>query len=209
MDIIELIESKEFKQMIGIEIEFHLNTLEVLNVIKRNIPRLWKLEVEDLEKNIFEIVSPPLDLDNPHDYGQIISIFSLLSVLEKSKLISYNSNCGIHVHYDCYDMDLDSIKNVIENFSQNESKLLEIINPERKNNQWCLPLRKNISIDNCESVREIAEKLQYNGKCHSLNIYAYEKFKTLEVRLLEATSNINKLMSWINTLDKLVFNYGI
>lgn len=192
-------------KQIGIEVEFICNDFNSLEVIKNNIPSNWRLEIEDEEKYIYEIVSPPLYV--MENYGEIFKVFSLLNILEKLSKITLNQDCGIHIHYDCYNLGLEEIKNIINNFSKNERDLFNYVHECRRNNEWCLPLKKNININNCESVLETAELLQYSGKCHSLNIYAYKKFKTLEVRLLEATSNFNRVISWINLLDKLVFNH--
>src|SRR5574343_637943 len=154
-------------KQIGIEIEFICKEPNSLNVIKNNIPSNWRLEIEDGEKLIYEIISPPLCIIE--NYGEILRVFSLLNILEKSFKIILNKDCGLHVHWDCYYLTLNEIKEIINNFLKNEEDLFNFVHECRRNNEWCLPLRRGVNINSCNSVIETAELLQYSGKCHSLD----------------------------------------
>jgi len=185
---------------IGLEIEFisKLSTPE----IKKDLPQNWNIISECDDTNVLEIISPPIDLLNIERNKDLHRVFSLLNREE----ISFDeSNCGIHIHYDVYYNTLDEIKDIISNYSLNQKNLFKFVHHKRINNQWCLPIQQYICINNCESVKEIADLFQGGSKCFDINLYSYLKFKTIEFRLLEATSNINRLFSWIKLLEKNVW----
>lgn len=181
-----------FKFPIGIEIEFlkKKSEKEIKEILS---PYNWLLEKEKSNDSTLELISPPIIYTKSRE--KIKEIFSTLESLEKNGFISTKDkkNCGIHIHFDIYTLGIEQIKELIYKWISQRDLFLSLVSPLRKNNQWCLQY-DNLSpdLDNCESVRDIVNILQrQNGKCYDFNLRSYFKFSTVEVRILESTTDFN------------------
>jgi hypothetical protein len=195
-----------FNSSIGIEIEFIRKKSEkkIREILS---PYNWLLEEEKGSDNTLELISPPLIYSESRE--KIKDIFSTLESLEKNGFISTKDkkNCGIHTHWDIYTLDIDQIKKLIYNWNLYRERFLSLVSPFRLNNEWCLPY-DNLSpdLENCESVRDIVDILQkQNGKCYQLNLRSYFKFATIEVRILESTTNFSVFEDLLNMLSNYLF----
>lgn len=192
-------------RLIGIEIE----TISLLGVdfgerIESFLPKEWKLKIEDYDSSILEIISPPLDYKK--EYGEIVKVFSLLTVMESAGLLAFNNDCGIHIHVDVYDLSLDNIKNVVYKYNLLEREFLSLVSPFRKKSEWCCRHYLDNDFSNKTSVLEVANTIQKGHKCYGLNLYSYSKFKTLEFRLLESSPKLHKFNLFLNLIQKCFLN---
>jgi len=195
-----------FNSSIGIEIEFirKKSEKEIREILS---PSTWLLEEEKGSDNTLELISPPLIYSDNRE--KIKEIFSTLDYLEKNKYISTQdkANTGIHIHFDIYSFEIEKIKKLVYKWISQRDLFLSLVSPLRKNNQWCLPY-DNLSpdLENCESVRDIVDILQkQNGKCYELNLRSYFKFATIEVRILESTTNFSVFEDLLNMLSNYLF----
>lgn len=182
----------ETNKKIGIEIEFlkKKSEREIREILSTNN---WLLVEEKGCDNTLELISPPLIYSESRE--KIREIFSTLDYLERNNYISTQdkANTGIHIHFDIYTLDIEQIKELVYSWILQRDFFLSLVSPLRKNNQWCLPY-DNLSpdLENCESVGEIVNILQrQNGKCYEFNLRSFFKFATIEVRILESTTNFN------------------
>ena len=100
-----------------------------------------------------------------------------------------NNSCGLHVHIDCRN------RNVLDVFSRlvkKQDKLFKMVPYTRRINSFC---KKVEDINIFSSERHLA-----------INPRAYNKYKTIEVRLHEGTVDIDEIENWCNFLIKTAEN---
>lgn len=100
--------------------------------------------------------------------------------------------CGTHVHLDMRNRD---IKRVYKNFFFTQSFLRRFLTKDRKKNTYCkLNTKPEFTAD---------ERDRFQG----INVQAYHKYQTLEIRMHQGTLKIDELGPWIKMLLR-VANYG-
>lgn len=131
--------------------------------------------------------------DNEHGYelricakeGAIEKIVdSVCSVLKRSRV---NDSCGLHVHLD---MRNRNVETAYSRLIDNMDTLIESVDEARLDNDFC-------KINTKKSFREHTN----NGDRYwAVNTQAYDRHKTLEIRLHEGTLKPNKIKNWIKLL---------
>jgi Putative amidoligase enzyme len=108
----------------------------------------------------------------------------------KLKKAKVNKSCGLHVH-----LDFRTKTNIDTAGTRLESALpyLASLVPStrRANDRYCRLAKNSVG----SSDRYVA-----------INLSAYSKFKTLEVRLHSGTCNFTKITSWVTILDNIINN---
>lgn len=104
-----------------------------------------------------------------------------------------DARCGTHVHFDMRNRD---VKLVYENMFKTQKFLRKFVTKNRKNNRFC-QMNKAETFD---------KQLSLGDRYYSLNVQAYNRHKTLEVRMHQGTLDENELLPWIKLLLKIV-NY--
>lgn len=188
---------------IGFEIEFIILDHSVVDYLSSFSN--WKL-VED-DSCGWELVSPPLDLSLYSHLTNLSEVTDVLLSLYKERKIDLNHLCGLHIHFDVYDLSLSDIKKCILNWLYYEWHFLDIVPKYRLNNEWCLQYKQYIDTTDFyhtefTSVMEMADYLQKGNKGYSMNIYSYNKFKTLEVRLFESVLDYNCIIKYVEELRR-------
>lgn len=190
----------------GIEIEFEAESTQILEIFRRLqlvIPTMvfdldgldcyvyenWRL-TED-ESCGYELVSPILT-----SVEEIQTISFVLQELERERKIIMSEKCGVHIHIDTFYYDLQQIKNIIETWEYAEQFFSRVVANYRINNLFCLSPIAQFDLDEANSIDELA--YIYGSSRHfSLNATSLQDHGTLEFRLFEATSNLQKLQQWI------------
>lgn len=101
--------------------------------------------------------------------------------------------CGTHVHFDMRNRD---VKMVYENLFLTQKFLRKFLTRNRKHNRFC-QMNKAETFD---------KQLSLGDRYYSLNVQAYSRHKTLEVRMHQGTLDPNELLPWIKLLLRIV-NY--
>lgn len=101
--------------------------------------------------------------------------------------------CGTHVHFDMRNRD---VKLVYENLYKTQKLLRKFVTKNRKYNRFC-QMNKAETFD---------KQLSLGDRYYSLNVQAYNRHKTLEVRMHQGTLDANEILPWIKLLLKVV-NY--
>lgn len=99
-----------------------------------------------------------------------------------------DSRCGVHVHLDMRNRDVDRI---YKNFFNVQAFLRKLITKERKKNKYCKRNRE-------------AELNIHGRRRRGINGTAYMKHRTLEIRLHHGTLEASELIPWITVLLKVV-----
>jgi hypothetical protein len=107
-----------------------------------------------------------------------------------------NKSCGFHVHLDMSQSNTSQRNNIKAWWREFESIFFALVAPSRRNNDFTKGT-KNYHLDN--------EDWAHN-RYHALNISAFSKWKTFEVRLHHGTLEADKIKEWISLLLKF-FDY--
>ena len=103
-----------------------------------------------------------------------------------------NDSCGFHVHLDCRNR---SNKLLFYNLVQCQNLLFKMTYTNRQDNEYCRP-QNSPEWDNAENSHYMA-----------INKHAYQKHKTIEVRLHHGTTNFVDIKNWVELLIKIA-NYN-
>ena len=140
---------------------------------------------------------------HPHEISLLVKehelnvVEEILNFLKLEAFARVNKTCGLHVHLDMrHRIVEDSYKNLVD--TQN---WMYKINPDRINHKYC---RKNRTYDFQTARDKYRDNDGYWNRFLAVNPHAYEKFKTLEVRVHKGSLDGDKIISWINFLIKVV-----
>jgi hypothetical protein len=112
-----------------------------------------------------------------------------------------NRSCGMHVHHDIADMDVDSLKRFVKSWANNQSTVLDgLVSPSRRDggSYYCRPLtagdlRTISQVSNMEGFRRGYHVERYR----TINLQAYGRYGTVEVRQHQGTTDFEKVRSYI------------
>lgn len=128
-----------------------------------------------------------------HEITLLHEILEFLKVEAKARV---NNTCGLHVHLDMRHRDVkDCYKNLVD-----AQDWMFKINPERKNYKYC---KRNKIADFDKARDKYRDKDGYWNRFLAVNPHAYEKFKTLEVRVHKGSLDSAKIVSWVKFLIKV------
>lgn len=140
-----------------------------------------------------EIVSPALSGQAGLD--QIRTALAVLNALG----CTVNSSCGTHVHHDASDLTVDEIKRFARGWMTQRNLVDGLVSASRRvgGSIYCSPFGEYdlARVERATTLRQLqnipAERYR------SLNLLAYGKFGTLEIRQHQGTLNYAKIASWI------------
>lgn len=101
-----------------------------------------------------------------------------------------NKTCGLHVHLDQRGIDFTEVSTRYEKLVRSLKLLKDVVSPSRRNNSYC---RINTNTDLQECIKNEDRYFAINGT-------AYNRYKTLEVRLFGGTLDADKISNWIEIL---------
>jgi hypothetical protein len=94
-----------------------------------------------------------------------------------------NTSCGLHVHLDCRDLvDKRAVSNRAARLGHVLPILSKMMPESRRNNSYC----------------QMAVSDYRGSRYYAVNKCAYDKFKTIEVRLHSGTTNYSKIANWVD-----------
>lgn len=101
-----------------------------------------------------------------------------------------NDTCGLHVHLDARHLDKDGVKLIGKRLGATLPVLAQMVPSSRRTNTYCKLIVGKLS-DN------------HDDRYCAINLQAYSKFKTVEVRLHSSTTNFTKIANWISILKTI------
>jgi len=102
-----------------------------------------------------------------------------------------NTSCGLHVHLDQRNNPRPDI--AFNNLVRSLSLLYKVVPASRHKNGYC---HRNRTA-NWNDAR-------YQERYKAVNATAYDRYRTLEVRLFGGTLNATKIINWVETLEGIV-----
>jgi hypothetical protein len=140
-----------------------------------------------------EVTSPKLSGDN--GLAQVETATRILRNLG----CEVNRSCGTHVHHDAADLTVDQIKRVARGWANNQTIIDWFVAPSRRqqNTGYCRPVTTGdlSTLDTATTLEQI--RRLYLDRYRTLNLAAYGKFGTLEVRQHQGTLSFEKVRTWI------------
>jgi hypothetical protein len=128
----------------------------------------------------------------------------------KTKDYKISNLCGIHVHMDVRDMDVEIFRTFIATYCITEPLIYNWVGDGRDTNMFCLPwfmadgdlqtisgLIKNPKPQSAKGVLNGLSK--YSG----LNLNSIPRFGTVEFRMLQTTFNEQRIIDWMNIILSL------
>jgi hypothetical protein len=114
---------------------------------------------------------------------------------------TFDRRCGIHVHVDMRDLSDDERFAVIKAFKQSKKRWFDYVDSSRHSNSYCCSDIPEISPnDDYASYTERAARNRYVW----LNLDALYRHRTIEIRLLEGSSNAGKVVNWVVQIMEFV-----
>ena len=161
----------------------------------------WKL-VTDASltgNNTFELVSPVLEGE-----AGLKELEKVCWVLEFCD-VKVNDSCGLHIHMDAADFDLQTWKNLALSYKHLERVIDSFMPQSRRQNYYCKGL-SSISASDIQAAQSIND-LQAafgNNRYRKVNLEAYARHRTVEFRQHSGTTNFTKMENWIRFLNGLI-----
>jgi len=173
----------------------------------------WKI-VSDMSirgNQAFELVSPILQGDN--GLMQVEIVCEVLKRLDAK----VNTSCGMHVHIDARDIDVNGLKRVSKMWVKYESCFDSIVTASRGNNDYAKGLRCKfasldeafVKIDAAQTRAGIAYAMNGDGygstsRYHKLNFESMQRHGTIEFRQHQGTVDGKKITSWVKLVGGFV-----
>lgn len=161
----------------------------------------WKL-VTDASltgNNTFELVSPVLEGE-----AGLKELEKVCWVLEFCD-VKVNDSCGLHIHMDAADFDLQTWKNLALSYKHLERVIDSFMPQSRRQNYYCKGLSSisTADIQAAQSIHDLQAAFG-NNRYRKVNLEAYARHRTVEFRQHSGTTNFTKMENWIRFLNGLI-----
>lgn len=112
-----------------------------------------------------------------------------LSKLFTKNKFGVNESCGLHVHLDMRNRDLEQCYDRLMRF---QDMLFGMVKPSRWNNEFC------------QYVPKAKRDLLRNQRYVAINRNSYAKHKTIEIRLHQSTLDTKVIEKWVRLLLQMI-----
>lgn len=155
----------------------------------------WKIVTDASVAGGYELVSPPLQgragLDQLKKACQALTAAGA----------RVNMSCGLHVHHDVNDLNPTQFGRLFRAWSNNQRNTDGLVAPSRRGSRWAAPLRAD-EVSHCEQLSSVdrvtaSRHFGYVDRYRSLNVAAFPRYGTVEVRQHQGTINFKKIAAWI------------
>lgn len=161
----------------------------------------WKLVTDSslTGNNTFELVSPVLQGE-----AGLKELEKICWVLEFCD-VKVNDSCGLHIHMDAEDFDLQTWKNLALSYKHLERVIDSFMPQSRRQNYYCKGLG-SISASEIQAAQSINDLRAAfgNNRYRKVNLEAYARHRTVEFRQHSGTTNFTKMENWIRFLNGLI-----
>lgn len=161
----------------------------------------WKLVTDSslTGNNTFELVSPVLEGE-----AGLKELEKVCWVLEFCD-VKVNDSCGLHIHMDAADFDLQTWKNLALSYKHLERVIDSFMPQSRRQNYYCKGL-SSISASDIQAAQSIYDLRAAfgNNRYRKVNLEAYARHRTVEFRQHSGTTNFTKMENWIRFLNGLI-----
>jgi len=153
--------------------------------------------------------------------GDIVErrVSSLVSAMDDNYMYADDS-CGLHIHFNARDMDVQSMKSLMMVMMHIEPIILKTLPGNRVNNRYCRSIYKKLSYDSIKDISNTKDLANlyykhlsktsigsnhYNeARYHGLNLHARFFLGTIEFRYHEGCEDYDSIMGWINFCRRII-----
>lgn len=167
----------------------------------------WKIvtDASIIEQNGeygFELVSPPLR--GAHGLEEIKKVCKALNEAG----CKVNRSCGLHVHHDASDYDVEAFKNLYAIYIRFETAIDELVSESRRGhqNRFCVGFRDTRLLETLKNVKCMDELLSdvFPSRYVKLNCQSYVVHGTIEFRQHQGTMDGEKIANWVVLTQMMV-----
>lgn len=173
---------------------------------------VWRTEADGSLRNGLEYV-----FDGPlkpkEAKAALEELFNTFKV-NRSKL-DYSFRTSTHVHVNVRDLEVKQAINIVFLYSLVEDLFTNFCAPHRRGNRFCLRFKdaehlyttlsgmitRAYSGRGGDAIHVLDQNLT---KYSALNLFTLQKYGTLEFRTLEGTNDYDKIVMWLDTIQRLV-----
>jgi hypothetical protein len=157
---------------------------------------VWKIVTDASVYNGFELVSPPLS--GPQGVAELKLACEALHAAGAT----VNQACGLHIHHDVSDLDAPAFGRLFHAWSNNQRNTDLLVARSRRGSQWAQPLRAD-EVEHAANAPltggqdALRRHFSYTDRYRSLNVAAFPRYGTVEVRQHQGTTNFTKIAAWL------------
>lgn len=153
----------------------------------------WELKTDgSVNGHGLELVSPKL-----RGEAGLRELETVCRVLNEAGA-TVNTSCGLHVHHDFRNLTVAQIKRQVLGFIERQNLISTMVAPSRRGGSYCpswtagqvSTLRR---FNESSNLRDIA----YIGPRGTLNLQAYARHGSVEIRWHGGTTNFRKIAAWV------------
>lgn len=150
----------------------------------------------------FELVSPPLrGVEGLDEIRKVCRVLRQIGC-------TVNRSCGLHVHHDASDYNVESFKNLYAIYIRFEAAIDELVSESRRGrgNGYCGSLGGETSLERVKNVREMYDLTRsvFPSRYVKLNCHSFEVHGTVEFRQHQGTMDGEKIAHWVVFTQMLV-----
>lgn len=102
-----------------------------------------------------------------------------------------NGSCGTHVHFDMRGANIKTVEKYGQRLAMCIPALKQLLPKSRRNSEWC---------------EDDLNTMDGYNRYAFVNMMAYNRHKTIEVRAHSGTLNAKKILNWIKVCEKIMLN---
>lgn len=173
------------------------HSIEVHNVRSygRTTGSVWELKHDgSVGGHGIELASPKLRGED--GFRQLEAVCAALN--EAGATV--DRSCGVHVHHDMRNLEGHQIKRQVLAFVERQELVSQLVAPSRRTNGYCpqwseahIAMLRQFSVDSHRALRDIA----YIGPRGTINLQAYSRHGSVEIRYHGGSTNFRKLAAWV------------
>jgi hypothetical protein len=153
----------------------------------------WTLKRDgSLSRNGIELVSPPLS--GAEGYAALKTACRVL----RQQRAYVNRTCGLHVHHEVADLNLYEFKNIVIGYANHQAAIDALVAESRRYGAgYCGPMDTHVlnGVRSCASLGAIAGLSR--DRYTNVNIQAFAKYGTVELRQHHGSINFAKIAAWV------------
>lgn len=199
MNVAEFLKVPLIKGDLGVEIE-----LEGVDLYKGYLHQ-WRVEADGSlrgEDNAEYVLKEPLDL--PEVENALNTLEAYLEEFDSQVILSRRTST--HIHVNVTELDTKHLLNFIALLFTFEDFLVNWCAPSRKGNLFCLRSRDAEAIyDSLRPLFNSASTIDLNNyiRYSAINLAALLKYGSVEIRSLEGTMDVDRILTWCSMLLRL------
>ena len=155
----------------------------------------WKIVTDASVMNGYELVSPPLK--GARGLRELKKACDALDAAGAT----VNRSCGLHVHHEVADLTAEQFGRLFRVWANNQRGTDGLVAASRRGCNWARPLSER-EVAHCEQapigdVDGLRRHFSYADRYRSLNVAAFPRYGTVEVRQHQGTTNYTKIAAWV------------